>query len=39
MGENAYKMPYFYYSLYFFCSLRSYRYIKKYPIFELLIDK
>lgn len=23
----------------FFCSLRSYRYIKNYPIFKLLIDK
>ena len=32
-------MPYFYYLLYIFCSLRSYRYIKKYPIFGLLIDK
>ena len=39
MRENAYKMSYFYYSLYIFCSLRSYRYIKKYPIFGLLIDK
>nr|DAH42781.1 MAG TPA: Sas10/Utp3/C1D family [Caudoviricetes sp.] len=32
-------MPYFYYSLYFFCSLCSYRYIKNHPIFKLLIDK
>lgn len=39
MGENAYKMPYFYYSLYIFFSLRSYKYIKNYPIFKLLIDK
>lgn len=38
MGENAYKMPYFYYSLYIFCSLRTYRYIKNHPIFKLLID-
>lgn len=37
--KNAYKMPYFYYSLYIFCSLRSYKYIKNYPIFKLLIDK
>lgn len=39
MPKKRYKMPYFYYSLYFFCSLRSYRYIKNYPIFKLLIDK
>ena len=39
MGENAYKTPYFYYSLYIFCYLRSYKYIKNYPIFKLLIDK
>ena len=39
MRENAYKMPYFYYLLYIFCSLRTYRYIKNYPIFKLLIDK
>ena len=39
MGENAYKMPYSCYLLYIFCSLRSYRYIKNYPIFKLLIDK
>ena len=32
-------MPYFCYLLYIFCSLRSYRYIKNYPIFKLLIDK
>lgn len=32
-------MPYFYYSFYIFCSLRSYKYIKNYPIFKLLIDK
>ena len=32
-------MPYLYYSLYIFCSMRSYRYIKNYPIFKLLIDK
>nr|DAI26259.1 MAG TPA: hypothetical protein [Caudoviricetes sp.] len=32
-------MPYFYYSLYIFSYLRSYRYIKIYPIFKLLIDK
>lgn len=39
MREIAYKMPYFYYTLYIFCSLRSYKYIKNYPIFKLLIDK
>ena len=39
MRENAYKMPYFYYLLYIFFSLRTYRYIKNYPIFKLLIDK
>lgn len=32
-------MPYFYYSLYIFCFLRSYKNIKNYPIFKLLIDK
>ena len=32
-------MPYSCYLLYIFCSLRSYRYIKNYPIFKLLIDK
>ena len=32
-------MPYFCYLLYIFCSLRTYRYIKNYPIFKLLIDK
>ena len=32
-------MPYFCHLLYIFCSLRSYRYIKNYPIFKLLIDK
>ena len=31
-------MPYSCYLLYIFCSLRSYRYIKNYPIFKLLID-
>lgn len=31
-------MPYFFYLLYIFCSLRTYRYIKIYPIFGLLID-
>ena len=32
-------MPYFCHLLYIFCSLRSYRYIKNYPIFKHLIDK
>nr|DAF00109.1 MAG TPA: hypothetical protein [Caudoviricetes sp.] len=32
-------MPYSCYFLYIFCSFRSYRYIKNYPIFKLLIDK
>ena len=32
-------MPFFCYLLYIFCSLRSYRYIKNYHIFKLLIDK
>lgn len=39
MRENTYKMPYFYYLLYIFCSLRTCRYIKNYPIFKLSIDK
>ena len=38
-STKRYKMPYFYYLLYIFCSLRSYRYIKNCPIFKLLIDK
>lgn len=38
-AQKRYKMPYFCYLLYIFCSLRSYRYIKNYPIFKLLIDK
>ena len=37
--QKRFKMPYSCYLLYIFCSLRSYRYIKKYPIFGLLIDK
>lgn len=37
--EKRYKMPYFYHSLYIFCFLRSYKNIKNYPIFKLLIDK
>ena len=37
--QKRYKMPYFCYLLYIFCSLRSYRYIKIYPIFGPLIDK
>ncbi len=37
--EKRYKMPYSCCFLYIFCSLRSYRYIKNYSIFKLLIDK
>lgn len=37
--QKRYKMPYSCYLLYIFCSLRSYRYIKNYHIFGLLIDK
>ena len=37
--QKRYKMPYSCYLLYIFCSLRTYRYIKNYPIFKLLIDK
>ena len=39
MLQKRYKMPYSCYLLYIFCSLRTYRYIKNYPIFKLLIDK
>lgn len=38
-AQKRYKMPYSCYLLYIFCSLRTYRYIKNYPIFKLLIDK
>lgn len=37
--KKRYKKPYSCYFLDIFCSLRSYRYIKNYPIFKLLIDK
>ena len=38
-AQKRYKTPYSCYLLYIFCSLRTYRYIKNYPIFKLLIDK